>query len=79
MTEGATYDQRRLAGRAVRARGRAVRLMPPRRSPHFARQNWEIKNYPDGYRIADLGTWPVPGLRGCPVRHTGGPASESAR
>lgn len=52
---------------AVRARGRLVRLMPPRRSPHFARQNWEIKGYPDGYRVAELGTCPVPGVRGCPV------------
>jgi hypothetical protein len=55
--------------RAVRLRGRAVRLMPPRRAPHFARQNWEIKGYPYGYRVADLGTRPVPGVRGCPVRH----------
>lgn len=55
--------------RAVRLRGRAVRLLPPRRAPHFARQNREIKGYPYGYRIADLGTRPVPGLRGCPVRH----------
>ncbi|MFH9012208.1 oxygenase MpaB family protein [Streptomyces sp. NPDC017943] len=54
--------------RAVRLRGRAVRLLPPRRAPHFARQNREIKSYPNGYRIADLGTRPVPGLRGCPVR-----------
>lgn len=54
--------------RAVRLRGRAVRLLPPRRAPHFARQNWEIKGYPYGYRIADLGTRPVPGVRGCPVR-----------
>ncbi|MFJ8199561.1 oxygenase MpaB family protein [Streptomyces sp. NPDC096152] len=56
---------------AVRARGRAVRLLPPRRAPHFARQNWEIKSYPGGYRPADLGTRPVPGVRGCPVRHNG--------
>lgn len=55
--------------RAVRLRGRAVRLLPPRDAPHFARQNREIKSYPDGYRLADLGTSPVPGLRGCPVRH----------
>ncbi|KUN06156.1 peptidase [Streptomyces yokosukanensis] len=54
---------------AVRARGRLVRLLPPRRSPHFARQNREIKGYPDGYRVAELGTRPIPGLRGCPVRH----------
>ena len=54
--------------RALRLRGRAVRLLPPRRAPHFARQNREIRSYPDGYRLADLGTHPVPGLRGCPVR-----------
>lgn len=41
--------------------------MPPRRAPHFARQNWEIKGYPDGYRVAELGTCPVPGVRGCLV------------
>lgn len=56
--------------RAVRLRGRAVRLLPPRRAPHFARQNREIRSYPDGYRLADLGTAPVPGLRGCPVRQS---------
>ncbi|CAM5609507.1 oxygenase MpaB family protein [Streptomyces griseomycini] len=55
--------------RAVRLRGRAVRLLPPRSVPHFARQNREIKGYPNGYRLEDLGTRPVPGLRGCPVRH----------
>ncbi|WP_199549056.1 oxygenase MpaB family protein [Streptomyces sp. N35] len=58
---------RSLVRRAVRLRGRAVRLLPPRGAPHFARQNREIKGYPDGYRIEDLGTWPRPGLRGCPV------------
>ncbi|NUR68230.1 MAG: DUF2236 domain-containing protein, partial [Streptomyces sp.] len=45
---------RTLVRGAVRLRGRAVRLLPPRRAPHFARQNWEIKGYPDGYRLADL-------------------------
>jgi hypothetical protein len=70
---------RALVRRAVRARGRAVRLLPPRRAPHFARQNWEIKSYPDGYRLADLGTHPVPGVRGCPVRHTGGSAAGPGR
>ncbi|MFI6943952.1 oxygenase MpaB family protein [Streptomyces sp. NPDC050418] len=63
---------------AVRLRGRAVRLMPPRRAPHFARQNREIKGYPDGYRIEELGTRPQPGLRGCPLsaagRETAAPA-----
>ncbi|OLZ72284.1 peptidase [Streptomyces sp. IMTB 2501] len=63
--------------RAVRTRGRLVRLLPPRSSPHFARQNWEIKGYPDGYRVADLGTRPVPGLRGCPVRHGDASAADT--
>lgn len=58
-----------LVRRAVRTRGRLVRLLPPRRAPHFARQNWEVKGYPNGYRPADLGTRPVPGTGGCPVRH----------
>ncbi|MEU2358212.1 oxygenase MpaB family protein [Streptomyces misionensis] len=65
-----------LVRRAVRARGRVVRLLPPRRAPHFARQNWEIKGYPNGYRVADLGTRPVPRLRGCPVRHLGTSAAD---
>jgi hypothetical protein len=67
---------RALVRRAVRTRGRLVRLLPPRRAPHFARQNWEIKCYPNGYRIADLGTRPAPGAKGCPVRRAGtSPAS----
>lgn len=68
---------RALVRAAVRARGRAVRLMPPRRTPHYARQNREIKGYPNGYRLAELGTRPVPGVAGCPVRRAGG-ASGSA-
>ncbi|MFF5480331.1 oxygenase MpaB family protein [Streptomyces sp. NPDC012935] len=67
---------RALVRRAVRARGRAVRLLPPRRAPHFARQNWEIKGYPNGYRLDDLGTRPVPGVRGCPARRVGPSAVE---
>lgn len=69
---------RALVRGTVRARGRAVRLLPPRRAPHFARQNREIKGYPQGYRLADLGTRPVPGVRGCPVRHVGLGEDESA-
>ncbi|MGW2210838.1 oxygenase MpaB family protein [Streptomyces sp. NPDC001781] len=57
-----------LVRRAVKARGRLVRLLPPRSAPHFARQNWQISSYPNGYRTADLGTRPVPGLGACPVR-----------
>jgi hypothetical protein len=67
---------RAIVRRAVRLRGRAVRLMPPRRAPHHARQNREIKGYPNGYRLAELGTRPVPGVRGCPVRHIDTSAAE---
>ncbi|MFE5400322.1 oxygenase MpaB family protein [Streptomyces sp. NPDC056580] len=65
-----------LVRRAVRTRSRLVRLLPPRRAPHFARQNREIKSYPNGYRPADLGTRPVPGMGGCPVRHLGASAGD---
>jgi hypothetical protein len=66
---------RTLVRGALRARARAVRLMPPRRKPHYARQNPEIKGYPGypkGYSLADLGTFPgrsERGLGGCPVPH----------
>lgn len=66
-----------LVRRAVRTRGRLVRLLPPRRSPHFARQNREIKGYPNGYRVAGLGTCPVPGLHGCPVSHRDSSAADA--
>ncbi|MFF9507739.1 oxygenase MpaB family protein [Streptomyces sp. NPDC014724] len=59
---------------ALRLRARAVRLLPPRGTPHYARQNPEIKGYPGGYRISGLGTFPAPGIRGCPVAHKRGPA-----
>ncbi|MFH9469596.1 oxygenase MpaB family protein [Streptomyces clavifer] len=54
---------------ALRLRARAVRLLPPRSHAHHARQNPEIKGYPNGYDIARLGTFPTPGVRGCPVPH----------
>ncbi|MFB7185638.1 oxygenase MpaB family protein [Streptomyces sp. NPDC056230] len=59
---------------ALRLRARAVRLLPPRATPHYARQNPEIKGYPGGYEISGLGTFPAPGIRGCPVAHERGPA-----
>ncbi|MGX1885203.1 oxygenase MpaB family protein [Streptomyces sp. NPDC055287] len=57
---------------ALRLRARAVRLLPPRRTPHYARQNPEIKGYPSGYTVANLGTFPTPGRGGCPVPHIEG-------
>lgn len=60
---------RNLTHGALRLRARAVRLLPPRSTPHYARQNPEIKGYPDGYEVSGLGTFPLPGVGGCPVPH----------
>ncbi|MFJ6795404.1 oxygenase MpaB family protein [Streptomyces sp. NPDC091268] len=60
---------RRLVRGALRLRGRAVRLLPPRVTPHYARQNPEVKGYRGGYDVGELGTFPVPGSGGCPVPH----------
>ncbi|WP_258052918.1 oxygenase MpaB family protein [Streptomyces sp. Ru73] len=62
---------------ALRLRAKAVRLMSPRRAPHYARQNPEIKGYPNGYRIAELGTFPQRRRTGtgCPVPHADGAAT----
>ncbi|MFK8844405.1 oxygenase MpaB family protein [Streptomyces sp. Ac-502] len=55
---------------ALRLRAKSVRLLPPRRRPHYARQNPEIKGYPNGFTIADLGTFPQGRpTGGCPVPH----------
>ncbi|MFB7915779.1 oxygenase MpaB family protein [Streptomyces sp. NPDC056061] len=60
---------RNLTHGALRLRARALRLLPSRTTAHYARQNPEIKGYPDGYEVSGLGTFPTPGLRGCPVPH----------
>jgi len=52
--------ERRLATGALRLRGRVVRRLPPRREPLYARQLPNIRTYPDGYQVADLGTFPDP-------------------
>ncbi|KOT66634.1 peptidase [Streptomyces rimosus subsp. rimosus] len=55
---------------ALRLRAKSVRLLPPRRRPHYARQNPEIKGYPNGYVVSDLGTFPQGRpTGGCPVPH----------
>ncbi|ARF58724.1 oxygenase MpaB family protein [Streptomyces gilvosporeus] len=59
---------------ALKLRAKAVRLLPPRRRPHYARQNPEIKGYPNGFRVAELGTFPAPRAGGCPLPHADGPA-----
>ncbi|GGU50001.1 peptidase [Streptomyces albospinus] len=61
---------------ALKLRARAVRLLPPRRTPHYARQNPEIKGYPNGFRVAELGTFPASRRGGsCPVPHEEDPAA----
>ncbi|TJZ95854.1 oxygenase MpaB family protein [Actinacidiphila oryziradicis] len=50
----------------MRLRGRAVRLLPPRHEPFFARRSPTVRGYKNGYRVAELGTF-APGT--CPVPH----------
>ncbi|MGC0366797.1 hypothetical protein ABH922_004781 [Rhodococcus sp. 27YEA15] len=50
---------------ALKARARVLRFFPARTTPKFARQLPNIRSYPGGYRVEELGTFP----RGCPVRH----------
>lgn len=63
---------RRLSVGAMRARARLLRYVPSNRKPTFTGDLPRIKSYPDGYRLADLGTFPVPGAGGCPVGHGSG-------
>jgi hypothetical protein len=56
---------RALVRSAMKARGRVVRFLPPRTEPYFARQLPQVRSYPEGYRVAELGTFPP----GCPVPH----------
>ena len=55
--------EQRLARGAIKARSRVVRFLPPRAEPRYARHLPNVRSYPDGYDIAELGTFP----RGCPV------------
>lgn len=55
---------------ALRARGRALRLFPARISAQTVADLPWVRSYPDGYEIEQLGTFPVPGVAGCPVRST---------
>jgi hypothetical protein len=51
--------ERTLATGALRLRGQVVRRMPPRREPLYARQLPDIRSYPNGYKVAELGTFPA--------------------
>ena len=56
---------RALVRTGLKARGRVVRFLPARTRPYFARQLPQIRSYPAGYSVADLGAFPA----GCPVPH----------
>jgi hypothetical protein len=60
-----TRAERAAAETAIRTRSAIVRHLPPRREPFYARMLPNIRSYPDGYRLEDLGTF----RPGCPVPH----------
>jgi hypothetical protein len=53
-----TAAERAMARAGMRARARVVRWLPPRREPLHARQLARVRSYPDGYDVAELGTFP---------------------
>ncbi|GAA4379890.1 oxygenase MpaB family protein [Nocardioides caricicola] len=77
LREAFRYDAppvavQRLSRAALRARGVVLRAFPPRREPKQIEDISWIRSYPNGYDIEQLGTFPVPGVKGCPVRHEEG-------
>ncbi|WP_092805385.1 oxygenase MpaB family protein [Rhodococcus globerulus] len=56
---------RALSRGALKARGRLLRFFPPRTASKFARDLPNIRSYPAGYKVDQLGTFPT----GCPVKH----------
>jgi hypothetical protein len=53
---------------ALRARGRLLGWFPPRRRPKLVEDFAWVRSYPDGYDLAQLGTFPA----GCPVPRSEG-------
>ncbi|GAC67941.1 oxygenase MpaB family protein [Gordonia soli] len=63
-----TAVERVLVRGGLRLRGLAIRLFaPPRTEPLFGRQTPQVRCYPNGYEISELGTF----APGCPVLHNG--------
>lgn len=60
---------RRASLLAMRARARLLRFTPSTRRPTFIADLPRVKSYPHGYALGELGTFPTPGVAGCPVRH----------
>ncbi len=50
--------ERALATRALRLRASVVRFLPARKEPLYPRQLPNVRSYPDGYDVAELGTFP---------------------
>lgn len=59
----------RLSHAALRARGRLLRRFPARMSVQSVADLRWVRSYPDGYDVEQLGSFPVPGVGACPVRH----------
>src|SRR3954452_18893056 len=49
---------RSLVRAGLKARGRLLRFFPPRRRPLYPRDLPQIRSYPHGYDVAELGTFP---------------------
>jgi hypothetical protein len=49
-------SERVLARAGLRARARVVRRLPARRAPRWAREQPQVRSYPDGYDVAELGS-----------------------
>ncbi|QSQ24457.1 DUF2236 domain-containing protein [Pyxidicoccus parkwayensis] len=57
---------RRVFRLALKARGTFVRYaLSSRREPLYGRHRANIRSYPNGYKVEELGTFP----KGCPVKH----------
>jgi hypothetical protein len=81
LREAFRYDAppavvQRISRAGLRGRGLVLRAFPARREPKRIEDVSWIRSYPDGYDLERLGTFPVPGLHGCPVRHGASGASE---
>lgn len=62
-----TAAERRTARAALRARSAWLRHRPPRLLPQHARDVGNVRGYPDGYDVADLGTFePYGTMTRCP-------------
>jgi hypothetical protein len=48
---------------ALKARASLVRMLPPRTAPVRSRDLPNIRSYPNGYDVRDLGTFPGPAGR----------------